>query len=178
MSKKEKNQKLNNAKSTKRKRQIALFKFFAIFIGVIAVYYIAILALNDSFFDAYVNATASIAGKLVNFADNSVRVKDSLLAGDKFIIDIRFGCEGSEPIILLLAGILAFPANWKNKLIGALSGGLIIYFLNLFRIMALYFIGINNPNNFELFHVTVFPIVFIIISLSIWFLWIKMAGRK
>ena len=55
-----------------------------------------------------------------------------------FGVRIERGCNGLEAVIILFAAIFAFPAPFKNKLIGFTAGFFAIQLLNLVRIISLY----------------------------------------
>jgi exosortase H (IPTLxxWG-CTERM-specific) len=53
-----------------------------------------------------------------------------------FAMVIVAGCNGVEAMLVLLAGILAYPAPWRSKLIGLAIGAVAIQALNLVRIVS------------------------------------------
>ena len=55
-------------------------------------------------------------------------------------MEIRDGCNGVNVVILLWAAILAYPSNWRWKVTGLAAGLAAIQFLNLFRLISLYFL--------------------------------------
>ena len=155
-------------------RIIKLLKFFGIYIGIIALYYVFISIDDNPVFDAYINFTSYLSGIIIRIFDNSVVINQQIISGKTFNIILAFGCEGSEPIAVFAAGVLAYPSNIKSKLKGIGIGLPALYILNLIRIALLYSIGLFFPTAFDLFHTTLFPILFILIALIFWMLWIKL----
>lgn len=155
-------------------RIIKLLKFFGIYIGIIALYYVFISIDDNPVFDAYINFTSYLSGIIIRIFDNSVVINQQIISGKTFNIILAFGCEGSEPIAVFAAGVLAYPSNIKSKLKGLGIGLPALYILNLIRIALLYSIGLFFPTVFDLFHTTLFPILFILIALIFWVLWIKL----
>ena len=153
---------------------IKLLKFFGIYIGIIALYYVFISIDDNPVFDAYINFTSYLSGIIIRIFDNSVVINQRIISGKTFNIILAFGCEGSEPIAVFAAGVLAYPSNIKSKLKGIGIGLPALYILNLIRIALLYSIGLFFPTVFDLFHTTLFPILFILIALIFWVLWIKL----
>ena len=52
--------------------------------------------------------------------------------------------------MLLFCAILAFPAPWKNKLVGLLAGTVAVQGLNVIRVISLFYLGqalmqLNQP---------------------------------
>ncbi len=72
----------------------------------------------------WTNQLASISAGLVTLADPNVAAVGKVLRSTRngFAVSIEAGCNGVEATIVLLAAILAFPAPWKNKLIGLAAG--------------------------------------------------------
>ncbi len=68
-----------------------------------------------------------------------------------FAVSIEPGCNGVEAVIILFAAIFAFPAPLKNKFIGFLIGFFAIQFLNLIRIISLFYLGQWNMTWFTWF---------------------------
>lgn len=152
---------------------LKLIKFFGIYIGLIALYYVFISIENNSIFTSYIEFTSVLSGFLINIFDSSVVVNNQIISGKTFNIILSFGCEGSEPLAVYTAGIFAYPSLVKSKIKGLLIGIPSLYFLNLIRIAALYAIGNVFPTAFDFFHTTAFPVIFILVALLFWILWIK-----
>ena len=86
---------------------------------------------------------------------------------------IRRGCDALEPSWLFSAAVLAFPATWRRRLFGILVGVSLILTLNLVRIVSLYFFGVHTPAFFEIIHLEVWPVLFIIAALCTWLTWVR-----
>lgn len=166
-----------NKPKSKFKKYLPLIKFFGIYLGVIIFYYIVLLGFGESIFGWYINATASLSGGLINIFGGEVTVDGIRIISESFVIFLSFGCEGSEAIMIFIAGVAAFPATLKQKILGFSVGGLFLYFMNLFRIVFLYFIGQNSIGSFDAFHNEILPIAFIVFSLIIWALWIMWTSK-
>ncbi len=68
------------------------------------------------------------------------------------------GCEGIEMFLLLVAGIVAFPASWKHRLEGLLFGSILAFVLSVSRLMALHYILRYSPGAWEALHGLVLPL--------------------
>ncbi len=95
------------------------------------------------------------------------------IMGEGVSLSLSYGCDGTDQFIVFIAGVMSIPSSFSKKAIGISVGLLSIYFLNLFRIIGLYIIALKDISLFETFHVVVFPIIFIIISLIFWYIWLK-----
>ena len=65
-------------------------------------------------------------GKILQFKDTG------------FAVSIEAGCNGVEATIVLIAAIVAFPANWRARLLAIGLGFIAIQVMNLARIISLF----------------------------------------
>ena len=164
------NKKNNFIQTLKAKRPV--FQFFGIFAGVIILYYV-FAWLCSGLFDSYIALTAKISATILSVLGTDATSSGSAIITPTFILSLSFGCEGTEPIVIYSAGILAFPARWKQKLIGLGIGIVTLYALNFIRIVSLYYIGSNDQQLFDAFHGGIFPAIFIFIAVIFFYLWLK-----
>jgi len=94
-----------------------------------------------------------------------------------FGVTIEAGCNGVEAMLVLLAGILAFPAPWRLKLIGLAIGAVAIQALNLVRIVSLFYLGQWNAQWFEWAHLYIWQSLIMLDALIVWLLWIRAVPR-
>jgi exosortase family protein XrtM len=73
-------------------------------------------------------------------------------------LNVTRGCEGIEMFLLLVAGIVAFPANWRRRVQGLLLGSVLAYVLSVTRLMALHYILSYSPSAWEALHGLVLPL--------------------
>ena len=67
-----------------------------------------------------------------------------------------------ETALLLAAAVLAFPAGWRQRLIGFLLGFLGIQVLNLIRVVSLVWIGRHRPALFDSSHTVIWQTIVIL----------------
>jgi exosortase/archaeosortase family protein len=160
--------------NNKNKKSI---RFLSIFIGTIILYYILVTILSESFFDPYIHFTSSLSALFLGLFYDGMTANQAVIGNGVNHIILSFGCEGTEPLVVFFAGVIAFQFNLKKKMIGLIYGLITLYFLNVLRVMILYSISFNFPKSFELFHVVIFPILFILIALLLWGYWLNWASR-
>jgi exosortase H (IPTLxxWG-CTERM-specific) len=90
-----------------------------------------------------------------------------------FAMVIVAGCNGVEAMLVLLAGILAYPAPWRSKLVGLAIGAVAIQALNLVRIVSLFYLGQWDMNWFEWAHLYLWQALIMLDALIVWMLWIR-----
>ena len=102
-----------------------------------------------------------------------VSAVDGRLAGRRASIEIKKGCEGVEAMFLLAAVLLAYPMAWRRKSAGVVLGCLLLYALNLLRIVSLYYLSVLRPGWFNLFHVAVWQAVIVLSGWLFFMFWIR-----
>lgn len=86
-------------------------------------------------------------------------------------LNVTRGCEGIEMFLLLVAGIVAFPASWKRRLHGLLFGSILAYLLSVARLTALHYILRHSPSAWEALHGLVLPLGPIILMALFFMRW-------
>jgi len=148
-----------------------IFKFSALLFAFYALWI-------SPFFQQYIVANvaefyAQISGSILILLKYPVLVAGDTLGDINFSMSIKNGCDGIEAMAILLCGILVYPSQWKHKLSGLIVGSFILIFVNLFRIISLYFNGIYTPKLFDFMHTGFWQVMFIIIPLIIIFKWVS-----
>ena len=83
------------------------------------------------------------------------------------------GCEAMGGMLLIIAAICATNVQFKRKLLGLLYGVTFIYFLNMFRIVGLYYIMRNFSSVFDFVHTFVGQSFVIILGCGFFTWWIS-----
>ena len=161
-----------------RKSLAPLFKFFAKFILIIALYYGFVLLTNDSVFQVYLSVTAQISSFLLNILGQNTATSGNVIFSDSTSLLLLFGCEGTDPIIIFIAGMFAAPIPFKKKAPAMAMGVAFLYALNFLRIVILYFLQKSYGEYFELFHVVILPVIYILLTLICLGLCLKLAAKK
>jgi exosortase H (IPTLxxWG-CTERM-specific) len=121
----------------------------------------------------FTNLLARSSVFLLGLLGTKTSVSGTLVISSQFAADIKAGCTGIEPIIILLSAIFAFPSSWKAKVYGAVLGMVILQVANLIRIVSLVYLGINHPKYFHNAHTFIWQIVIIALSLFLWMAWAR-----
>jgi len=120
----------------------------------------------------YSNAIVFLTAKILGIFGISPSINGSLLIFPSISLNVEFGCNGLEAVMIYPVAVLTFPATWKNKLIGFLAGFLVIQVLNLIRIVALAYAGVYHRDLFELIHIYVAQGVMIAVALGTFVLYL------
>ena len=90
-----------------------------------------------------------------------------------FAMEVLDGCNGDDVVVLLWAAILAYPASWLQKGKGLLAGTATIYVINFLRIISLFYLGQYDVRWFEFAHLYVWESVFVLLTLTIFWTWVR-----
>lgn len=89
-------------------------------------------------------------------------------------INVRYGCEGTEVLFLLVAALLAVPAPWRWRLAGLAGGVLAVWLLNQLRLQALVQVLMERREWFAGVHGAIAPLVVIALTALFFLLWLRL----
>lgn len=93
-------------------------------------------------------------------------------------VRVLAGCNAVEVCALLAAAILAFPARFRDCLIGAGVGVVALQVVNLLRIISLLYLSRGSQDIFEFFHHYVWDAMIGLEGLLIFFFWTRWQSRQ
>lgn len=123
------------------------------------------------------NFFASATGKVLGWIGIPAQHQGDTISNAQFSMSVKQGCDSMEALAIFVCGVIAFPSNMSIKLKGLLIGSLIILTLNLVRLIHLFWVGINQRDLFDLFHLEIWQGFFIILSISLWIIWVIKASK-
>jgi len=158
-----------------------MIRFFITFLVLQAALFGAELTpwAQQFFVVPWTNTLAAISANLVTLADPNVIAIGKVLRSNTngFAVSIEAGCNGVEATIVLLAAVLAFPAPWKNKLIGLAAGVVAVQGLNIVRVISLFYLGQWSMQVFEWAHLYVWQALIMLDVLVVWLVWVRLLPR-
>jgi exosortase H (IPTLxxWG-CTERM-specific) len=136
------------------------------------------LAINNDYLDTHVNDFFTLlVAQLSNFLINLLGTKSVLsyktITSQSFSVLVINQCNGVFTTGIFISAVFAFPARLREKIIGILLGFFSIFVINVLRIVGIFFVGIKFPNFMHEAHVWVAQTLVIILSISIWLLWVE-----
>ncbi|MCG6551192.1 MAG: archaeosortase/exosortase family protein [Candidatus Magnetominusculus sp. LBB02] len=88
-------------------------------------------------------------------------------------LNVKFGCNGLEAVIMYVFAVVSFPAAWLNKLKAIAAGFVVIQILNIIRLLALVFVSIHYKGLFFYFHTYFSQSVMIVVSLAMFVIYVR-----
>ena len=132
----------------------------------------------DAFLSGLMSSVAQAVSFFLNILGFESQVNGRTIMTDKLALEIIVECTGFYESLILVAAVLAYPARLTRKLLGVLIFLVLIYLINLFRMVSLSLIGQYSMSLFELVHLYVLRISSLLIIVLLWMLWILKAGAS
>jgi len=158
-----------------------MLRFFIIFsVLLVGLFTLEILQPAEKYVILpFTSIIADVSVWLIQLFDDNVIATANVIRDKStgFGVRIERGCNGVEALIILFAAIFAFPAPFRNKLIGFAVGFVAIQGLNLVRIISLFYLGQWNYTAFEWFHLYLWQALIILDALVVWLIWLRTLPR-
>ncbi|MDP1622591.1 MAG: archaeosortase/exosortase family protein [Bacteroidales bacterium] len=120
-----------------------------------------------------VQVNAGLSNFILNIFGMGTTTVNGTISSARFSVNIARGCDAMEAMALFASALLTFPARWNYKLIGFFSGIALLFSLNILRVVSLFLTGIYFPKAFEIMHVEVWQVLFIIFAIGLFIFWIR-----
>ena len=161
---------------TKPKSYKPIVRFCLIFLGLLIILTTTFPFLSDKFnpqLTWLMVVTADLTGFFLKLFGLTVRVSGRLVSMPNFSIEVVGECTGLYELLIFLAAMIAYPAGWKKKLIGAGLAMPFLYAVNLIRMIFITLVANWSPKTFDFLHMYFWQVAMILIILSAWVLWIE-----
>jgi len=100
-----------------------------------------------------------------------VRAEGNALLAPGGGVRVVNGCDGMEALLMLVAGVCIVPATRRARL-GALAvGAVLVYALNLTRLLVLFDAQLAGPAAFDLWHSLLGPVLMVAAILGFFHVW-------
>jgi exosortase H (IPTLxxWG-CTERM-specific) len=159
-----------------------MWRFISLFVIVLAVLF-GIEMLNPvqtAVIHPWTSFLAWVSAALMTVFDADVihygRIIHSQATG--FGVSIEAGCNGVEAVIILMAGMVAFPASLRLKIIGILMGCLAVQGVNILRVISLYYLGKWDKEVFDFAHLYLWQALIMLDVLLVWLIWIRAVAKQ
>jgi exosortase H (IPTLxxWG-CTERM-specific) len=163
----------SNAERTREKRRRPALLFAAKLIGFLALLYAVTMIpwFRETVFPSWLILNADLGTAVLRVLGEDAQRTDMMVMSQRFALEVRRGCDAIEPIGLLIAAVLAFPARWRQRAVALALGVPLLLALNIVRIVSLFLIGAHAPSMFAVAHVEFWQTAFIIFTMFVWTMW-------
>lgn len=123
----------------------------------------------------YTRGVVILTSKILKILSIQSTYQGSIIQLPSIALDVRFGCNGLEAVMIYSVAVIAFPAQWKYKLMGIGGGFALLQIVNILRITALAYSAIHFKTLFEYIHVYIAQGMMIAVSLGVFFIYLNYA---
>jgi exosortase family protein XrtF len=96
-----------------------------------------------------------------------------IIIENKFVARVVEGCNSISVIILFISFIIAFADKFKATFFYILAGSVLIYIVNLLRIVILSIGLYHYPWRRDILHTIIFPLIIYGMVFLLWMLWVR-----
>jgi exosortase H (IPTLxxWG-CTERM-specific) len=179
MSKKNRNRKSSNREKSEgvaKRGTISIKRFALIYVGLMGAFFILIgfrpvqnvIDLNGIYTTGVVIATS----KILWMVSIPSTYHGSVISLPSIALDIKFGCNGLEAVMIYSVAVVAFPSSWRKKMLGIFAGFVVIQAVNILRIAGLAYSGVHFRRIFDYIHIYVAQGMMIAVSLGVFFFYL------
>ena len=134
---------------------------------------------NTLMLDAYyTGAVTKLSAWLIDAIGIPVNAKGALLYLNHAVMEVKFGCNGLEAILLYVAAVLAYPASAKLRLLGIILGSTLLQLLNIIRIGVLAWVLEYHEKQFALMHEYVTQSIMIALAFIVFLFYLQVTERE
>lgn len=149
-----------------------ILKFLIVFILLLAFLFLVFYFMENQF-DFLRIWTAKITAFFSNIFGMEAKAYGTSLILKNMTFEIIHECTGIFALMIYFSCTIAYPTNWKNKIIGISIGFPFILAMNMVRMIFLVYIGDYHQNIFDYVHSYLWQGTFIIFIILVWLLWIE-----
>lgn len=116
---------------------------------------------------------ASAATWLARLTGSRSVVQGDEIAVGTLMVHINFECTGVYVLLILFVFLFAYPAGWRDRLLGCAIGVVALQLLNVFRIAVLVRVAEVQPALFEYMHEYVWQGLFLVLTVAYAMSWVE-----
>lgn len=165
--------------SAARKKREQL-RFIVTFLLLICGLYvlIALKPVDEAVVTPFSRLVTAMSATALNAAGQDVIREGTVIRGSRFAVDVKNGCNGIEAVLLVVSAIVAFPARWRDRLLGIAIVVTLVQAFNVLRVASLYVIGRDHPRLFDAAHVTIWQSVMFLVSIGLFMAWSARVSKR
>lgn len=151
-------------------------------LGFVTVYGVMYLLLSGSWSDGLSHLVIDVAtvqpaawlARLLS-ADASIIAVGSRIQSPQASINVLYGCEGTDVLVVLIAALLVAPVRWRARLAGLVAGVAFVFAVNQARLLALFYAFRWHRDWFGSIHGLLAPMMVVIAVTAFFLVWLRWA---
>ena len=128
--------------------------------------------------DAWDELNATISDATARWAGTPCIRHGTVLINGAFALDITPECSGLTATLLLVCAIVVFPSRWMYKALGCACGALLLFAVNILRIVTLVHVGGIRPAFVEDLHKNIWPSLLVAVAIVWMIIWIYLGSVR
>lgn len=153
-------------------------RFLITFFSILGIYYFLVMfSFFTTLLSDFAGIGAKIASTVINLFGGTANYFGNYIISNGSSMQVGIGCDGSEPIVLLIAAISGINSKLSNKISGIVTGSILLFILNQIRILGLFYFNLSHPDLFDVMHNDIFPLMTVAASGIIFLVWLKRISR-
>jgi exosortase H (IPTLxxWG-CTERM-specific) len=158
---------------TANRAALRFIALFALIFGVCYFVFGIMPGVRTGLIGPYTEVLSKAVAATISLLGENATSIGTLVQSERFSLNIAMGCDGVEASCLFFAGVMAFPATWRARLIGVAVGIPLIQLINVGRLVGLYYAGVWLPSVVEEVHVYVAQTIIILLSTALLVFWLE-----
>jgi len=171
--------KAKGGETPKKKGGISIWRFGMTYLVLMGAFFLLIgLKPIQNMIDVnglYTKGVVILTSTILEILNIQNSYQGSLIKLPSIALDVKFGCNGLEAVMIYSVAVIAFPSRWKHKLMGMVGGFLALQIINILRIALLAYSAVYLKSLFEYFHIYIAQGMMIAVSLGIFFIYLNYA---
>lgn len=172
------------------KKYLIRYKPFLLFLGKFLLTYLLLTIVYENYLSQFDTSKFEVDGftQLVakqtkntmlllnldaNITPNTKEPAVNLFYNHRHMARIIEGCNGLSVIILFTSFVVAFSGKTRTTILFIISGGLLVYVLNVFRIALLSILLYYFPASESVLHGVLFPLFIYGVVFLLWIIWVN-----
>ncbi|GBE02609.1 transmembrane exosortase [bacterium BMS3Bbin06] len=126
----------------------------------------------------YTGVIVFLTSKILYLVNIKTSIEGSIIRLPSIALDVKFGCNGLEAVMIYSVAVIAFPASVRTKLTGIIAGFFVIQAINVIRIAGLAYSGVYYKELFKVIHIYVAQGVMIAVALGMFLIYLNYAEKS
>jgi len=105
--------------------------------------------------------------------DENIQYSEARITSARVRLHVLRGCDGVEAWLLIVTALLVYPMPWRRRLRSLLYGTVLIFSLNLLRIISLFHVALRRPEWMDIAHGLIWQSVMVLAAFIFVLIWME-----